>query len=293
MKQPIRLTVFKSIALLLLFTGALPACKKEEKKETVQPLVKLATNATLGNYLTDKDGNTLYYFANDPAGTSTCAGGCLAVWPMFYAGDNLTANLLASGLDVADFGVTTSTAGQKQTTYKGWPLYYYAPAAAGGTNTRETPGEVKGEGVGGVWFVGKPDYTINLVNAQLVGHDGKNYKSDMTEGTGKTLYFTDDRGRTLYTFVKDSAQKNKFTNSTFSNNNVWPIYETDKVVVPSTLDKTLFSATTVFGKKQLTYKGWPLYYFGQDGGVRGSNKGVSFPAPGVWPVAMKDINPAP
>ena len=292
MKQQNCVTALQKIALLLLFAGTLPACKKEEKNETVQPVVKLATNATLGNYLTDKDGNTLYYFANDPEGTSTCTGGCLTLWPTFYAGDNLTADLLASGLDVADFGVATSTAGQKQTTYKGWPLYYYAPAV-GGANTREAPGEVKGEGVGGVWFVGKPDYTINLVNAQLVGHDGKNYKSDMTEGVGKTLYFTDDRGRTLYTFVKDSAQKNKFTNSTFSNNNVWPIYETDKVVVPSTLDKTLFSTTTVFGKKQLAYKGWPLYYFGQDGGVRGSNKGVSFPAPGVWPVARKDINPAP
>lgn len=292
MKQINCASILKTLILSFLLTSALLACKKDQKQAPQpQPVVQLSTHATLGSYLSDKDGNTLYYFANDPNGTSTCSGGCLAVWPIFYAGDNFTAGLLPTGLDFADFGVTT-TNGQKQTTYKGWPLYYYAPAVAG-VNTREAPGEIKGEGVGGVWFVGKPDYTINLVNAQLVGHDGKNYKSDLTEGVGKTVYFTDDRGRTLYAFSKDSAMKNKFTNATFSNNNVWPIYETDKIVVPSTLDKTLFGSTTVYGKKQLTYKGWPLYYFGQDGGQRGSNKGVSFPAPGIWPVVQKNAPSAP
>jgi predicted lipoprotein with Yx(FWY)xxD motif len=293
MKQTICSTLRKKFVLSLLLTSALLACKKDDKQTAQpQPLVKLSTSATLGSYLTDKDGNTLYYFANDADGTSTCTGGCLTVWPTFYAGDFFTGDLLQTGLDIADFGVITSATGQKQTTYKGWPLYYYAPAV-GSVNTREAPGEVKGEGVGGVWFVGKPDYTINLVNAQLVGHDGKNYKSDLTEGVGKTLYFTDDRGRTLYTFSKDSSQKNEFTNATFSNNSVWPIYETGKIVVPSTLDKSLFGSITVFGKTQLMYKGWPLYYFGQDGGTRGSNKGVSFPTPGIWPVALKDRNPAP
>jgi predicted lipoprotein with Yx(FWY)xxD motif len=45
----------------------------------------------------------------------------------------------------------------------------------------------------------------------------------------------------------------------------------------------------VFGRKQLTYKGWPLYYYGTDAGVMGSNKGVSVPVPGRWPVAVKDM----
>lgn len=292
MKQYPRSSATQTVFLFALLVGAFAACKREPETVT-QPLsVKLATNATLGSYLTDKDGNTLYYFANDPAGVGTCTGGCAAVWPPFFAGENFSAALLSSGLDFSDFGVAATATGGKQTTYKGWPLYYYAPLVSG-VNTREASGEVKGEAVGGTWFVGKPDYSVNLVNAQLVGHNGKSYKSDLTEGTVKTLYFTDDRGRSLYTFSRDSSQKNKFTNSTFSNNGVWPIYETDKIVVPSTLDKTLFSSTTVFGKKQLTYKGWPLYYFGQDSAVRGNNKGVSFPSPGVWPIALKDRSFAP
>jgi len=37
------------------------------------------------------------------------------------------------------------------------------------------------------------------------------------------------------------------------------------VVVPSILDKTKFGSINIVGRTQLTYKGWPLYYFGQDG----------------------------
>lgn len=269
------------------------SCSKDSEPTPPEkkPAVQLATSAALGSYLTDTLGSTLYYFSNDYNGQSNCAGGCLALWPIYYAGDNLAQASLVSGLDIADFGTITTPAG-KQTTYKTWPLYYYAPVV-GGANVREAPGETKGEAFGNVWFVAKPDYSIMLVNAQLTGNDGKTYKSDYTEGTGKTLYFSDPNGITLYGFAIDSFNINKFTKADFSNNPVWPIYETDQVVVPSILDKTLFTAIDVFGKKQLTYKGWPMYYFGADNMQRGLNKGVSVPTPGVWPVMVKDAPEAP
>ncbi len=131
-----------------------------------------------------------------------------------------------------------------------------------------------------------------LVNAQLTGNDGKNYKSDYTEGTGRTIYFSDGLGRTLYAFKNDKMNKNNFTKSDFSNNSIWPVYENIKVVVPSTLDKTLFGSTDSYTKKQMTYKGWPLYYFGADSTIRGRNKGVSVGSPGTWQVPVKDIAPA-
>lgn len=269
------------------------SCSKDSNPPTPEkkPTLLLATDAALGSYLTDTLGSTLYYFSNDYNGQNNCSGGCASLWPTYYAGE-ITQESLGTGLDIADFATVTTTSGAKQTTYKSWPLYYYAPAVSG-SNVRESPGEVKGEGFNNVWYVAKPDYTVMLVNAQLTGHDGKKYKSDYTEGDGKTLYFSDAKGLTLYTFSKDSANTNKFTKPDFSNNAVWPIYETDKVVVASTLDKTLFGSVTVFGKKQLTYKGWPLYYFGDDNKERGLNKGVSFPAAKVWPVAVKDVSPAP
>ncbi|MBX2920560.1 MAG: hypothetical protein KF746_00110 [Chitinophagaceae bacterium] len=281
--------LFFSAALMIV----LHSCDKNEDPVPPEkkPTIQLAASTILGEYLVDTLGHTLYYFSNDYNGESNCAGGCLNLWPPYYAGAQLDQAALGTGLDIADFG-TITTPGGPQTTYKSWPLHYYAPAS-GGTNVRENPGQTLGEGFNNVWYVAKPDYSIMLVNAQLVGHDGKNYKSDYTEGDGKTLYFSNAMGVTLYTFIKDSANNNNFTASDFGNNGVWPIYETDVVVVPSTLDKTLFGSIDVFGKKQLTYKGWPLYYFGQDNMERGLNKGVSFPAPGIWPVPVKDMAAAP
>ena len=283
-----------SAFLLVMFSACfLPSCdNKDDEPPMSQAKVQLRADAQLGTILTDASNRTLYSFANDFNGENNCTGGCLNLWPVFYAGDNLSQSMLATGLDLADFGTVTTTAGTKQTTYKGWPLYYYAPVA-GSYNTPEAAGETNGEGIGGFWYVAKPDYTIFLLNTQLVGNDGKNYTSDYVEGTGKTLIFTDARGATLYTFTKDSSNNNNFTKPDLSNNSVWPIYETDKVIVPSTLDKTLVGSIDVFGKKQLTYKGWPLYYFGADNKQRGSTKGVSFPSPGVWPVAVKNALPAP
>jgi predicted lipoprotein with Yx(FWY)xxD motif len=277
------------IICLLCFSS----CESDSDIPPVQkPVVDLKTSTIVGSYLSDSLGNTLYSFANDFDGQNNCSGGCANLWPAYYAGDNLAQSQLAEGLDIADFGTITIAGGAKQTTYKKWPLYYFAPLV-GGANVRESPGEIKGEGIGTIWHVAKPDYTIRLINAQLTGLDGKNYTSAYVEGTGKTLYFSDATGLTLYNFAKDSFNVNKFTKADFSNNSVWPIYETDKIVVPSTLDKTLFGSITVFGKKQLTYKGWPIYYFGADNQQRGSNKGVSVGGPGTWPVVVKDALEAP
>ena len=261
-----------------------------DNNETPTPEVKkeisLSTSTTLGSYLSDKDGRSLYFFSTDAKDQVTCTGGCELFWPPFYL-DNLSADKLGAGLTFSDFATITTASGKKQVTYKGWPLYYYAPNV-NGTNTAEAAGKTTGDGVGGVWFIAKPDYSIMIVRSQLVGHDGKNYKSDYTVGDGLTTYFTDAKGLTLYAFKFDNFNKNNYTQADFSNNAVWPIYETDKIVVPSVLDKSKFSVITVFGKSQLTYNGWPLYYFGQDASVRGSNKGISFPSPGVWPVLTKD-----
>ena len=283
------------IALVALATTFFVSCSSDNNdSDPVTPTnpevkkeISLSSSTTLGSYLTDKDGRSLYFFSTDSKDQVTCTGGCELVWPPFYL-DNLTAAKLGTGLTFSDFGTITTASGKKQVTYKGWPLYYYAPSV-NGTNTLEAAGQTTGDGVGGVWFIAKPDYSIMIVRSQLVGHDGKNYKSDYTVGDGATTYFTDAKGLTLYIFKNDNFNKNNFTKADFSNNAVWPIYETDKIVVPSTLDKSKFAVITVFGKSQLTYNGWPLYYFGQDASVRGANKGISFPSPGVWPVPVKDL----
>jgi len=295
-------SLFSSSSAVILFTAMLGGlgCNKSNDPMTTTPnfQVSLKVDPTLGQYLVDKDGRTLYIYSNDPNGKDSCTGQCQLYWPAFNV-TNLTASMLGVGLDFADFGSVTSSAGKPQLTYKGWPLYYFAPD---GMNV-EAPGKIQGDNKNNVWFVAKPDYSIMIVNAQLVGNDGKNYKSDYTVGTGITTYFTDAYGRTLYSFSNDSANQNKFTapdTATVNNyNKFWPIYETDKIVVPSALDKTQFGSITVFGHKQLTYKQWPMYFFYLDS-TRGSNKGIAFPQapappanPCIWPVVTQNQPAAP
>jgi predicted lipoprotein with Yx(FWY)xxD motif len=280
--------IMSAVFTVLVTAGCNKNSTDQAYPSTPTKEIQLKAHPTLGNILTDKDGHSLYFFSNDANGQNTCTGGCEALWPVFNI-DNLTSEKLGDGLSLNDFSAATTTAGKRQVSFKGWPLYYFAPTGG----VQEQAGATSGEGVGGVWFVAKPDYSIMIANSQMVGHDGKNSVGNYTEGAGKTIYYTDGTGHTLYTFIRDSANKNKFTKADFSNNSIWPICETDKVVVPSTLNKSLFGSIDVFGKKQLTFKGWPLYYFGQDGTTRGNNKGISFPTPGIWPVPVTGIQVAP
>ncbi len=227
------------------------------------------------------------FFANDISGQSACTGNCLAVWPIL-ADSNLTASQLGAGLNLSDFS-TVKSSGVSQLTYKGWPLYNYTPGGV-----QEPAGQITGDGVASLFFVAKPDYSIMIGNGQLVGADGNDYTAPayVSGTTGTTAYFTDAWGATLYTFVIDSANENKFTKSDFSNNGTFPIYDTSVVVVPSILNKSLFTTTNVFGKTQLTYNGYPLYYFGADSAKRGNTKGVSI-GPKKWPVATPTTPAAP
>ncbi len=108
--------------------------------------VDIATNETLGTYLVNETGFSLYYFANDAPGngTSTCYNECARLWPPFYA-ENIT---VPEGLNATDFTVVERDDGVMQTAYKGWPLYFYY------LDMRE--GDVFGQGVMDIWFVINP-----------------------------------------------------------------------------------------------------------------------------------------
>lgn len=246
--------------------------------------VQLVNDGTFGNVMTDSDGFTLYFFAKDSKGDSTCEDGCLAAWPAFHA-EELT---LDDGLEASNFASITRGDGSNQTTYKGWPLYRFASD----TNA----GQITGDGSGGVWFVAKPDYSVMVAKAQLVGRDAAgnetNLNSAFEPGDEETTYITDANGNTLYSFINDTNGQNNFTADDFSNNGVWPIVDIEAVNIPSILSASDFGTLDVFGESQISYKGWPLYYFVQDA-ERGDNFGVGFPAAGVWPTVNPDTQMAP
>ena len=264
--------IWSLLAGLMVFS----ACNDDEETpapvQDEEPSVELGNDSQLGKYLTDEEGLTLYFFTPDVDGNSACEGGCVGNWPLFY----LSNIKVGQGLDAGDFGTIIRNDGEKQTTFKGWPLYYFSGD--------DQAGEINGDQAGGEWFVAKPDYSIMLGKGQLVGLDGKNYNGSYEEGEAIVEYFTNTSGRTLYIFVDDSKDTNNFTDPDFGNDPVWPIFHVDIEALPSVLNRDDFGEILVHGeRKQLTYKGRPLYYFGQDEN-RGETKGVSFPEPGVWPI---------
>lgn len=127
----------------------------------------------LGSILVDSQGRTLYMFAKDTSGKSTCTGSCAQAWPPAVvsatpkaatpsptgtatAGPTGTASPTASPSPAASpepvqaalLGTTTRSDGKKQATYNKHPLYYFA----GDTK----PGQAKGQGVnafGAKWYV--------------------------------------------------------------------------------------------------------------------------------------------
>ncbi len=228
------------------------ACDDEEGQpapsDDASVEVKLSSNTTLDNFLVDEAGRTLYLFTKDVQGSSVCLEGCLASWPVFFAEEIQE----GAGLAAADFGTITRTDGQRQTTYKGWPLYYYA-----GDNQA---GDTNGEGIGEVWFVAKPDYTLMLADQKVEPF------ADPT-----TKYIVDPQGRTLYYFLKDEENVSNCNGGCLS---AWPAFEDiEDLIIPSTLDKAKFSVITrTDGAKQLAYKGRAMYFFAQDN-ARGETKG--------------------
>jgi predicted lipoprotein with Yx(FWY)xxD motif len=106
--------------------------------------VKIAKNDKVGSYLTDAKGMALYVFKKDSPGKSACAGPCVAAWPIYFREKvGVTGSLKES-----DFATITREDGQKQTTYKGQPLYYFVKDAS--------PTDVTGHGAKEVWFLATP-----------------------------------------------------------------------------------------------------------------------------------------
>jgi predicted lipoprotein with Yx(FWY)xxD motif len=104
--------------------------------------LKTATGKA-GIWLTNSAGRALYVYSHDKGTTSECYGACAAAWPPLTTTGPVT--LSGKYAVPRDLGVTTRTNGTKQVTYGGHPLYYFKGDTA--------PGQTKGQGVDGVWFL--------------------------------------------------------------------------------------------------------------------------------------------
>jgi predicted lipoprotein with Yx(FWY)xxD motif len=213
-----------------------PVTPTPQPTATAQPADTVKTaDTTLGKIIVDAQGKTLYYFANDIAasGASTCNGQCAALWPAFSA----SSIKVSAPLDPADFGSITRSNGTTQTTYYGWPLYYYS----GDKN----PGDMNGENFLKVWFVIKPDESVLISHTTKLGS-----------------FLTDTSGKTLYYFTKDSAGQSACTGTCIA---TWPPFSADQLTAPSLLNAGDFSSVSrADGMKQVGFMKRPLYYYSGD-----------------------------
>ncbi len=114
--------------------------------------IMTATNPTLGTYLTDGNGRTLYHLQTDQGSyASKCIDAtCTGSWPPFYS----ASIKVPHNLNPSDFS-TINVNGYKQyqqTVFKGWPLYYF--------NGDIKSGDINGQGVKdnyGFWSVVSPN----------------------------------------------------------------------------------------------------------------------------------------
>jgi predicted lipoprotein with Yx(FWY)xxD motif len=216
---------------------------------TADPNAVVGTAEThLGTILVDQEGFTLYAFLNDTAGESTCTGDCLANWPAaaVEAGD-----LNVGELDAAMFSTVENPEAGTMLKIGDWPLYRFAADAA--------PGDINGQGVGGVWFV--------------VGPSGNAVTHFNTRETSAGPILVDAQGMTLYAFLNDTEGESTCTGDCLAN---WPAASPGEIDA-SLLDPALWSTVeNPEAGPMLKIGDWPLYTFAADaapGDVNGQGVG--------------------
>ena len=115
-----------------------------------------------GRYLTGAGGRALYLWVADGHDKSHCtSGACAKFWPAVLTKSKPSAG---SGVKASDLGTISHRGGERQVTYDGHPLYYFAE------DTRR--GMTKGQGssaFGAKWWLVSPAGSAITHSASSVG----------------------------------------------------------------------------------------------------------------------------
>jgi predicted lipoprotein with Yx(FWY)xxD motif len=150
---------------------------------------QVTVNGKAMTVLTNAQGMTLYYFTPDTAAKLACSGGCAKAWPPLVFNGSSTptsATTLPGTLSVLN------DANGNQVEYSGYLLYTYSGDSA--------PGQTKGQGLFGKWYVATPDMTSFAVRIA----------SATIKGKAETI-LTTPQGMTLYYFTPDTTAKTACT----------------------------------------------------------------------------------
>ena len=241
-------------------------------------LVNMANDPKLGAFLVDSKGMTLYVYGKDTAGVSNCTGQCLANWPALIANGTLTAGSGVTGT-LSSFDRPDGT---KQVAYNGMPLYYFI--------ADKKSGDTIGQGKGGVWFVapvsGSP--FMQPTAAPAATSTPGAYAQQSQSAMAATVmiandpklgaFLVDSKGMSLYIFTKDTPGVSNCSGKCLA---AWPalVASGDLVAGSGVAGKLDVITRADDGTKQVTYNGYPLYYWKNDkapGDTTGQGVG------GVW-----------
>jgi predicted lipoprotein with Yx(FWY)xxD motif len=252
----IKATFFRAAGLVLasLFVLGPGAASLAAAPGAGPVTLQLVKNDQLGSFLVDGAGNTLYMFTKDTKGVTNCYGNCAQAWPPLLTDGQQT--VAKDGVSAALVGTVSRTDGTTQVTYNGWPLYYYVKDMNAGDTT--------GQAVGKVWWVVSSEGFIIKPAALKVAQDPKYGQ-----------FLADDQGNSLYMFTKDTTDQ---TNCYGNCAQAWPpLLTAGPVTLGDGLNQSLLGTTKrKDGTTQVTYKGWPLYYYIKDmksGDVTGQDVG--------------------
>ena len=285
--------VFSALAVLVLLATACgpqatptaappppttaPATQPASVPVTGAATVSLGKSDALGTFLTDDKGMTLYLFTKDTPNTSVCYDKCATAWPPLLTNGKPAAG---DGVDASKLGTTTRKDGATQVTYNGWPLYYYFKDSAAG--------DVTGQDVGNVWFVvsssGDKIEAAEATEAPAATQAATQAPAAAASGPamvnlGKNdklgSFLVDSKGMTLYLFTKDTPNTSVCYDKCAT---AWPpLLTSGTPVAGDGVDASKFGTTTrKDGTTQVTYNGWPLYYYFKDkaaGDVTGQTVG--------------------
>lgn len=191
--------------------------------------------------LTNAQGMTLYYFTPDIPTKTACAGGCAKAWPplLFTGSGAPTSSTSLPGTMSVLNGVNGN-----QVEYSGYLLYTYSGDTA--------PGQIKGQGLFGKWYVATPDLASFAVRIATVKVKGKS-----------VTILANPHGLTLYYFTPDTAAKTACIGACAK---AWPPLvsnDSGKPLGDASLSGTLRVLNDANGN-QVQYNGHLLYTYAGD-----------------------------
>jgi predicted lipoprotein with Yx(FWY)xxD motif len=248
-----------------------PAAAPARQQQPAQPVsVNAADVKGLGAVLTDQNGKTLYLFTKDNKNppTTTCVATCAEDWPPLMASGG---DLRGTGVDPALLGTVARPDGSLQVTVGDWPVY---------TFTGDTgPGQANGQGRQDVWFAVTP---LGTKAGQPAAKPTAVVSTEIP-GFGNAL--TDQDGRTLYLFAKDSKDPSESRCEGACAEKWPPMPATADVKVTGFDPELLGTVVRTDGSEQVTVGGWPVYTFTGDT-APGQTNGHGFDD--VWFVIEKE-----